>query len=124
MKKDCVLYDRECINCGECDICDLDPKKKCDNCGACLEMDDDYKTVDVDLTIEEDAGPEVLSYEELFPEKAFIGEQDWDEDDESDEELEDDFDNDDNFYEDEVFDDYDSEDEDEDLSADFGDFFG
>ena len=29
---DCVLYDRECINCGECDMCDLNPKKKCDNC--------------------------------------------------------------------------------------------
>ena len=40
MKKECVLYDRECINCGECDICDLDPKKKCDNCGKCIEMDD------------------------------------------------------------------------------------
>lgn len=36
----CVLYDRECIGCLECEICDLDPKKVCDNCGKCIEMDD------------------------------------------------------------------------------------
>ena len=28
----CVLYDRECIECGECNLCDLDPTKICDNC--------------------------------------------------------------------------------------------
>ena len=35
----CVLYeDRDhCIDCGECEMCDLDPTKKCDNCGKCLE---------------------------------------------------------------------------------------
>ena len=38
--KKCELYDRECINCGECDKCDLDPNKVCDNCGKCIEMDD------------------------------------------------------------------------------------
>ena len=38
--KECVLYDRECINCFECEICDLDPKKVCDNCGKCIEFDD------------------------------------------------------------------------------------
>ncbi|MBR5155809.1 MAG: hypothetical protein IKW62_04965 [Clostridia bacterium] len=100
MKKECVLYDRECMNCGECNICDLDPKKVCDNCGICLEMDDDYKIIDVDLTLEEADGPELLSYEETFPEKAFIGEKPWDEDDDFD----------DDFYEDEEFDDYDEED--------------
>ena len=36
----CVLYDRECIGCLECETCDLDPKKVCDNCGKCIEMDD------------------------------------------------------------------------------------
>ncbi len=40
-KKECVLYDRECIDCGECDICDLNPLKMCDNCGKCLEIKDD-----------------------------------------------------------------------------------
>ena len=40
-KRECVLYERECIDCGECDICDLDPLKICDNCGKCIEMSDD-----------------------------------------------------------------------------------
>ena len=34
----CVLYDRECIGCLECDTCDLDPNKVCDNCGKCAEV--------------------------------------------------------------------------------------
>lgn len=115
MKKECVLYDRECINCGECDVCDLDPKKKCDNCGVCLEMDDDYKTFDVDLTINENEEPELLSYEELFPERAFIGEKN---DVEDDEFVDEDID-----YDtlDEEFDDYDEDEED--LELDFDGFF-
>lgn len=40
-KRECVLYERECIDCGECDICDLDSLKICDNCGKCIEMRDD-----------------------------------------------------------------------------------
>lgn len=36
----CVLYDRACIGCMECDICDLNPDKICDNCGKCLEIHD------------------------------------------------------------------------------------
>ncbi len=35
--KECVLYDRTCVQCGECLRCDLDPEKLCDNCGHCLE---------------------------------------------------------------------------------------
>ena len=35
------LYDRECIGCMECEICDLDSNKICDNCGKCLEIRDD-----------------------------------------------------------------------------------
>ncbi len=37
----CVLYDRECIGCLECEICDLNPAKICDNCGKCLDIKDD-----------------------------------------------------------------------------------
>ncbi len=37
----CVLYERECIGCMECEICDLDPDKICDNCGKCLDIKDD-----------------------------------------------------------------------------------
>jgi len=40
-KKECVLYERECIFCGECDYCDLDPDKICDNCGQCINFSDD-----------------------------------------------------------------------------------
>ena len=36
----CVLYERDCIGCLECETCDLDPNKVCDNCGKCIEMDD------------------------------------------------------------------------------------
>ena len=36
----CVLYERDCIGCLECETCDLDPNKVCDNCGKCIEMPD------------------------------------------------------------------------------------
>ena len=47
MKK-CVLYDRECIECGECDRCDLDPDKICDNCMKCVMGDDEYLSLPID----------------------------------------------------------------------------
>ncbi len=123
-KKMCILYDnRACDNCGECNMCDLDPKKVCDSCGACLDMDDDYNTLDVDLTFEGGDDPEMLSFEELFPDEAFGGDRAWDEDEEAEDsnyEDYDDFDERDGFYEAEDFD-YDDED---DLSRDFGDLFG
>ncbi len=46
--KECVLYDRKCTGCGECELCDLDPKKHCDNCGKCLETGQDYRKIDID----------------------------------------------------------------------------
>jgi len=47
--KECVLYDRECINCGECLHCDLDPEKICDNCGHCLDTDGkEYNEIKID----------------------------------------------------------------------------
>jgi hypothetical protein len=52
MAKKCELYDRECISCGECDICDLDSSKKCNNCGKCLDdFFEDYKSVNIDQFI-------------------------------------------------------------------------
>lgn len=45
--KECVLYDRECIECGECNYCDLNPDKICDNCGKCLEQDGEYNAVQI-----------------------------------------------------------------------------
>lgn len=43
----CVLYDRDCIGCLECETCDLDPNKVCDNCGKCLEIKD-YVSIKID----------------------------------------------------------------------------
>ncbi len=47
MTKQCELYDRECIDCGECDMCDLNPEKHCDDCGRCIEESEDYRSVTV-----------------------------------------------------------------------------
>ena len=42
---ECRLYPRGCIDCGECDICDLNEDKTCDNCMKCLDNDADYSGV-------------------------------------------------------------------------------
>ena len=57
MAKQCVLYDRECIDCGECVVtcprhsecqrCDLDPDKICDNCMKCVMGDADYRAISI-----------------------------------------------------------------------------
>ena len=57
--KQCVLYDRPCVDCGECDRCDLDPDKICDNCMRCVNGDDEYRSIRIDevrLTEQPDAG--------------------------------------------------------------------
>lgn len=53
--KECVLYDRLCIECGECDLCDIDPQKVCDNCMQCIQSSSDYRAIRIDgvLTDEE-----------------------------------------------------------------------
>jgi len=58
-RRRCVLYDRECIECGECNICDLDPSKICDNCGKCIGLGGDleYLAIRVDGIIEEGMDP-------------------------------------------------------------------
>lgn len=48
MAKECVLYDnRECIDCGECLICDLDGSKICDNCARCIDDTEDYRSLNI-----------------------------------------------------------------------------
>ena len=55
LHKMCVLYDRECIGCGECDRCDLDPEKICDNCMKCVQGDVEYRAVTIDgIQLQED----------------------------------------------------------------------
>ena len=46
--KECVLQDRACIDCGECELCDLDKSKKCDNCGKCIDSDAESRAIQVD----------------------------------------------------------------------------
>ena len=49
---ECVLYDRECCNCGECLRCDLNPEKICDNCGQCLETHGkEYNELKIDRVV-------------------------------------------------------------------------
>ena len=51
----CVLYDRECIGCGECD---LDPEKICDNCMKCVNGDAEYRGVTIDrIMLEQEESP-------------------------------------------------------------------
>ena len=52
----CVLEDKPCLECGECDLCDLDPSKVCDNCGKCIGLDGsmEYRAVKIDGIIGED----------------------------------------------------------------------
>lgn len=47
----CILYDRDCCDCGECDMCELDPKKRCDNCMKCVNDGAEYRAVVVDQII-------------------------------------------------------------------------
>jgi len=54
MFKLCVLYDRFCNECGECNYCDLDPNKICDNCCKCISDDMDYKAIKIDEIILDD----------------------------------------------------------------------
>ena len=59
-RRRCVLYDRECIECGECNLCDLDPSKICDNCGKCIGMDGnlEYLAIKIHGIIDEHMNPE------------------------------------------------------------------
>ena len=53
--KQCVLYDRECIGCGECDRCDLDPEIICDNCMKCVNGEAEYRGISIDGIVMEDS---------------------------------------------------------------------
>ncbi|AFM41806.1 hypothetical protein Desaci_2894 [Desulfosporosinus acidiphilus SJ4] len=45
----CILENRPCSNCGECELCDLDPSKLCDNCCRCINtLEGDYAEIGID----------------------------------------------------------------------------
>ena len=54
-RRRCVLYERECIECGECNLCDLDSNKVCDNCGKCIGLNGDleYLAIKIDGIIDD-----------------------------------------------------------------------
>ena len=57
--RQCVLFDRECIGCGECDRCDLDPEKICDNCMKCINGGAEYRSVSIDgIVLDKEANPD------------------------------------------------------------------
>lgn len=60
MIEQCELYDRECINCGECDICDLDSNKRCDDCGRCIDDVSEYRSITVDDFIKQHVSKEQI----------------------------------------------------------------
>ena len=68
----CVLYDRHCINCGECNLCDLDKSKICDNCCKCIDKDVDYYRIDID---------DIIMEEEWDEEKERVEDEEWLKDD-------------------------------------------
>ncbi|MDR3318142.1 MAG: hypothetical protein LBS99_01765 [Clostridiales bacterium] len=58
---DCLIYDRECVGCGECLICDLDANKVCDNCCKCIESDKPYSEILVGLPDKGEVGKSLKS---------------------------------------------------------------
>lgn len=56
--KQCVLYERECMNCRECEMCDLDPDKVCDNCCLCLDEADYNGALISGIILEDNGAPE------------------------------------------------------------------
>lgn len=54
LSKQCIMEDKLCIECGECDHCNLNPDKLCDNCCRCIDSAD-YQSIWVDdIILEED----------------------------------------------------------------------
>lgn len=45
----CVLEERLCIECGDCDRCELTPEKICNNCCECInEPNVDYLGIEIE----------------------------------------------------------------------------
>lgn len=44
----CVLEDRLCTECGDCDRCELNPDKICDNCCQCIDSTADFRGIQIE----------------------------------------------------------------------------
>ncbi|MBZ4646575.1 MAG: hypothetical protein PWR27_1384 [Petroclostridium sp.] len=51
-RKECILEDRLCTNCGDCNMCDIDSSKICTSCGKCIDDDADYRAIGIDDILE------------------------------------------------------------------------
>lgn len=52
MFQKCVLdEEKTCIECGECNRCDLDPNKICDNCCRCIDTEEEYAEIAIEKII-------------------------------------------------------------------------
>lgn len=47
-RENCILEDKKCTDCGECNLCDLDAEKICDNCGKCIDSEAESRAIQVD----------------------------------------------------------------------------
>ena len=45
---ECTLEHKECTDCGECLICDLNQNKECDNCMECIEKGKEFRAITID----------------------------------------------------------------------------
>lgn len=52
--KQCIFDEnKQCTNCGDCDVCIFDKNKICCNCGKCLELEGyDVKAIKIDEVFE------------------------------------------------------------------------
>ena len=70
MAKVCVLDEnKQCDDCGECNVCDLDPNKICDNCMRCLKTGADYTAIEIDEIIDDGA----MDYDQLRQDLRDVG---------------------------------------------------
>jgi hypothetical protein len=49
--KRCILEDKVCCDCRECDMCDVNKDKVCDNCGKCIDTDAEYYGIAINKII-------------------------------------------------------------------------
>lgn len=85
MSKNCIFNSKKnCNNCGECEVCELDSNKKCNNCGKCLEMEGyDVKAIKIDEVFED----EVVEDSVYDKEEVHLSEEEVNSDDNIDEPL-------------------------------------
>lgn len=44
----CIIEDRLCTECGECDHCEINAEEICDNCCQCINSEADFRGIEID----------------------------------------------------------------------------